>query len=796
MVDRPTELLPPIQSEFGAAPESSGLGREPELLTHSFSRAESNREQPTEWDDEWDDEDDDPDDDPEVTDEERAKRKKKVWRRVRRTIYVLAALFILGPLAAFGIAYMLVDVPTPEEVAAQQSQAVTLQYSDGSEMSKIIPDEGNRTIVQPDDIPEHVKQAAYAAEDASFETNAGFDIKAIFRAAWNQVSGGVGGGSTITQQYIKKATENEEYSYQRKALEVVKAFKMNNEQSKEEIITAYLNTIYFGRGANGVQAAAKAWFNKDIGDVNPSEAALLAGMIQSPGRADDEEYQQQRWKYVIGQMVDKGWLTPQEGKAEFPKIIPAEQARQNLNRAQGPEGLIERQVLRELETKAGMDESQVQTAGLTIKTTIDPKAQRAATEAVNEVMADQPENLKEALVAVNPKTGGVMAYYGGESATGLDYAQSMQEPGSSFKPFDLAAALKMGHGLGETYDGSSPRTIAGTEVSNSEGVDCGECSVATAMERSINTVFVDMAVNTTGTRAVADAAHEAGIPKEINGKKTLEGANGGAPDANIAIGGGLTQVRTIDMASAYATFAAAGEYRTPHLIDEAKNSEGQVVHVGESDAKPAFDQNAEKSKQIAGNVTNSLEPVVPYSSLACPGDWDCAGKTGTHQYVSPDGEKTSQNAKAWMVGYTPSISSAVWVGADQNEPIVDAAGANIYGSGLPGSIWQSFMETYLADKPGEQFEDVEPIGTYAEAGAEYTPESTEPSLPPSTSSAPPPTTSSEARPSRDVAPTSEAEPPPSGEPPPSDDEPPTGGGDDSPPIIGPDRGGSDRGAEP
>ncbi|MQA08527.1 MAG: penicillin-binding protein [Pseudonocardiaceae bacterium] len=736
--DRPTELLPPIPTGFGSAPESSGLGREPELLTHVYNRETSyNDEWDGEWDDEWDewDDDDDPEDD-ELTDEERAKRKKKVWRRARRIMYALAALFILGPIAVFAVLYMIVDVPSPEQVAAQQNQVVTLQYANGKEMSQIIPEEGNRKIVQPEDVPEQVKHAAYAAEDATFESNAGFDISAIMRAGWNQLTGGGGGGSTISQQYIKKATENEEYSLKRKALEVVKSYKMNNELSKREIITAYLNTIYFGRGANGIQAASKAYFNKDdLRQLTKPESALLTGMIQSPGRADDMVYMKQRWNYVMDQMVANKWMTPQERQsAKFPQPISQAERRKNLNRAEGPEGLIEQRVLAELQTEAGLTEDQVQHQGLTIKTTIDPAAQKAAVKAVDEVMNGQPQNLRNALTAIDPKSGGVRAYYGGKDALGLDYAQSLQEPGSSFKPFDLVALLRMNKGLGETYDGSSPRTIAGTEVNNSEGVNCARCTVATAMEKSINTVFVDMAVNTTGTKAVAKAAHDAGIPKMVGDQKLLEGLDGGSPDANIAIGGGRTQVRTIDMAAAYATFAADGQRRKPHFVAEAKNAEGEVVHVGPNQSAPALDSDPERSKQIAGNVTDSLRPVVPYSELSCPGEWDCVGKTGTHQYVDPSGEKTDDNSKAWMVGYTRSISAAVWVGSDKNEPILDSDGSPVYGSGLPGEMWQTFMDAYHANKPPEKFPEVDPIGKYARADEEYqTPTS---SAPPSTSSEP------------------------------------------------------------
>src|SRR5699024_11258288 len=164
--------------------------------------------------------------------------------------------------------YLVVDVPSPESVAEKQSQVVTHKYSDGSLLGKVAPaDGGNRVLLEQHQIPERVKHAVYAAEDASFESNRGFDVTSIMRAAWSQITGGGGGGSTISQQYIKQATGNDAHSYVRKFTEVVKSFKMNNQQSKGEIITGYLNTVYFGRGAYGIQAAAQAYFGKDVDEL-------------------------------------------------------------------------------------------------------------------------------------------------------------------------------------------------------------------------------------------------------------------------------------------------------------------------------------------------------------------------------------------------------------------------------------------------------------------------------------------------------------------------------------------------
>jgi membrane peptidoglycan carboxypeptidase len=628
---------------------------------------------------------------------------------------------ILGPIIAFVIAYQFVDVPAPAEVAASQNQVVTVYYADGSEMTKIIPDGGARTLVGYQDIPDQVRHAVLAAEDATFETNPGFDIGGIARAAFNQLSGGTGGGSTITQQYIKNATSNDQHTLNRKFFEVVKAYKMNNQQSKQDILTAYLNTIYFGRGSNGIQAAAHAYYGTDVQHLTAEQAALIAGMIQRPSDTDDA-FAQKRWNFVMDQMVKNGWLSPYERQsAAFPGPLPRELTKPRT--LQGPDRVIQDRVLDEL-AQHGLPEDQIQRQGMKIFTTIDRRAQESAKKAVSSVMNGQPGNLRQALVAVDPRTGGVKAYVGSTTGLGIDYAIQPQEPGSSFKPFDLVAALEKGHGIGEAYDGSSPRSFSGVTkpIRNSENVQCPfPCGVREAMRRSINTVFFDMVMNVTGTQAVANAAHQAGIPETIGGARTLVGANGGAPDANIAIGGGRTQVRPFDMAAAYATLAADGVRRAPHFVAKAEDARGNVAYQATIQAVSAFDQeNQAHSANIARNVTETLLPIPGASNIDCANSRPCAGKTGTQQF-----NETDQNAKAWMVGYTPSIAAAAWVGADKEEPIVDATGKTIFGSGLPGHIWQQFMNTYLASAKIERFPRARPIGQYEDEAAAIKQENSE-----------------------------------------------------------------------
>ncbi|MFE2755962.1 transglycosylase domain-containing protein [Actinosynnema sp. NPDC059335] len=686
--EEPTDLLPPV---YQTTP------REPELLTHREDEVEL---EPF-YDDEYDEE---------LTEEEaRAVRRKKLWRRVRRTAYVAFGLMLLAPVVAFAIAYQVVEVPNPEAVAADQNKAITILYADGTEMAKIAPDGANRTLVKAEDIPDTIKHAIMAAEDPTFETNPGFDLRSIARAAWYQVTDRESGGSGLTQQYVKKATDKDQETISRKFNEMVIAYKMSQQQDKDAIMTAYLNTIYFGRSAYGIKTAVKEYFGlDDLNQVTYSQAALLAGMIQNPGKSENPTYREDRWNYVMNQLLNFGWIDQQYRTTE-PVAVPIDITEKSG--LSGPRLHIREQVLQEMESeKVNWGQEKSQQLGVTVHTTIDPPKQQAAEDAVREIMGPQPKELRSSLSAIDPQTGAVLAYYAGEDGTGLDYARNtLQEAGSSFKPFDLVAALKAGKGLGSTYDGRSPKKfdLGGTSITIRNASDpsnsCGEkCPIREAMRMSLNTVFYEMVIEI-GTQPVADAAHAAGIPKtvEVQGTKKdlLVNENGGAPNVGIAIGGGEAQVRPFDMASAYATFAARGTYHEPFFISKITNSEGKAVYQHVDVSRQAFDPDPQMNQDIADNVTESLKPVLTYSKIPCAGR-ECAGKTGTHEL--PD--DASQNSKAWMVGYTPSLSASVWVGRDEgNVALKDAKGNPVFGGGLPGQIWKKFMDKALEGTPPEPF---------------------------------------------------------------------------------------------
>ncbi|MCX2948436.1 transglycosylase domain-containing protein [Lentzea sp. NEAU-D7] len=722
--------------------------REPELITHR------------EPDDEFlmagvgdDDDDYEYDDEPELTEEEeRRLRKKKIWKRVRIAAFVSIGLMILGPVIAIAVAYPLVDWPRPNDIAAGQDKTITLLYSDNTEMGKITSPGENRTLLTYEELPESVKQAVMAAEDADFFENPGFDVKAIARAVWIQATGGSSGGSGLTQQYIKKATGQEDATLTRKFTELVKAFKMSNESDHPTILTAYMNTVYFGRGANGMKAAAQVYYNKPMKDLTPSEAALIAGMIQTPSWSEDEEYSKKRWEFVMKQMLQKNWISQADYDArQYPKPLPFEQTQPAS--LEGPLARVSQQVQNEIDSElVGLTMEKAQKVGVTVTTTIDPKMQQAALDAVNSVMAGQDPELRTSLSAIEPQSGAVRAYYPGKDGLkGIDYAKgTIQEAGSSFKPFDLVAALKMGKGIGDTYD-ATPRTIAGIPVRNASNTQCGkECTIKQAMKESLNTVFYDMVAGPqgTGTRAVADAAHAAGIPKVVRvggqEKQTLIGEGGNAPTAGIAIGADSAQVRPFDMASAYATFAARGVYRAPFFVSKIVGPTGDVLYQHVDQPVPAFDPVETKSRDIADNVTETLKEIPAFSKIGCAGNRECAGKTGTHELA----DSLNENSKAWMVGYTPQLSASVWVGKDQgNVAIRNKEGKAIFGSGLPGQMWKKFMDAALAGVQKEAFPKPVPLGNFNPPRKSEPPSAPPSSNNPSTNN-PPPVSSEPTKPSQ------------------------------------------------
>ncbi|WTL36245.1 penicillin-binding protein [Nocardia sp. NBC_01503] len=640
------------------------------------------------------------------------------------------ALFIVAPSTMFLVAYSTVDVPKAGDI--KTNQVATLFMADGtSVLSKVVPPEGNRSDVTIDQIPPHVRNAVIAAEDRDFYTNPGFSISGFARAARDNVMGkaSAGGGSTITQQYVKNAMVGDERSLSRKLHELVISAKMARQWSKDDILTAYLNTIYFGRGAYGIDAASKAYFGKKVSELDVAEGAVLAATIQQPSNLDPEKNPkgaQTRWNYVLDGMVSGGNLSQSErASMQYPAVISGAQAAGDKAMDDGPEGLIKNQVLQELEA-AGISEHELNTEGLQITTTIDAKAQQAVVDSVNKTMDGEPDVLRTAAVSVDPKTGAVRAYYGGSNGRGYDFANAGLPPGSSFKVFGLAENLEMGKPLSTLYD-SGPVTVNGIKITNVANETCGMCTIAEALKRSLNTSFYRMMLDMPGNgpQKIADMAHKLGIPKTIPGVgETLTEPGGGGPNNGIVLG--QYQVRALDMASAYATLAASGMYHAPHFVQKVVTSDGTVL-MERGDV--AGEQRV--SAAVADNVTDAMKPIAAYSrhhNLA--GGRESASKTGTNQLGDTD-----ENRDAWMVGFTPELSTAVWVGTEQGVKLRSASGGMIYGSGLPADIWKGTMDGALEGVPKSKFPKPSSIGGQAGVpswSAPYTAPSTtdSPILPP------------------------------------------------------------------
>ncbi|WP_072805234.1 transglycosylase domain-containing protein [Rhodococcoides yunnanense] len=619
---------------------------------------------------------------------------------------MLVALGLIIPILTFMVAYTVEDVPRPGDI--KTNQVATILASDGtSVLGKVVPPEGNRTDVTIDQIPLHVRNAVLSAEDRDFYSNPGFSITGFGRALRDNVLGrdSAGGGSTITQQYVKNALVGSERTLTRKMRELVISSKMARQWSKDDILAAYLNTIYFGRGAYGIAAASTAYFGKPVEQLSIEEGAVLAATIQQPSGLDPEfnpEGAQSRWDYVLDGMVSQGNLEQAQRAAMlYPQWVPSALA-SNDDTDSGPNGLIKAQVLREL-SDAGVSEQDLNTEGLQITTTIDPVAQAAAIDAVNSNLEDEPSELRTASVSIDPRTGAVKSYYGGADGRGYDFAQSGLQTGSSFKVFGLAAALDQGIPLSQMYD-SSPLTVNGISIGNVEGESCGTCTIAEALKRSLNTSFYRMQLEMdNGPQAIADMAHKLGVAEELPGVgPTLTEAGGVGPNNGIVLG--QYQSRVIDMASAYATLAASGVHHTPHFVQRVVTADGTVL----------LDRGTEAGEQVtsaavADNVTAAMRPIAGYSNSHNLADGrQSAAKTGTAQLGD-----TGDNKDAWMVGYTPSLSTAVWVGTEQGLPLQNSYGGPIYGSGIPSDIWKDTMDGALDGTSNETFPTPEPIAGQA-----------------------------------------------------------------------------------
>ncbi|HEY6739968.1 MAG TPA: transglycosylase domain-containing protein [Actinopolymorphaceae bacterium] len=629
---------------------------------------------------------------------------KKRRRPLRTALIVLGFTFVIGlvgSVAAFAIGYANTKIPDDNELVTSNTSIV--YYSDGKTRLGTFAAQ-NRISVDLADVPKHVQDAVIAAENNTFWTDKGVDPIGIARAALSTAGGSKQGASTITQQYVKNFYLTPERTWKRKINELFITLKVQRELSKETILQRYLNTSFFGRGCWGIQTAAQAYFGKDVKDLSVEEGAVLAAMLKAPSNYDPylndgrTKRLEGRFRWVLANMeemkvVEKGISQT----ARLPKINPL----RNEKKYAGPKGYL-LMAAREAVMDLGYDEQQLERGGLRITTTFDAKAQKALEKAVEKSFPKKKsKGVHVGVASVRPGTGELVAMYGGKDYTKHSYNDALQaqiQPGSTFKAFGLVAALEQGLSLQSRFAGNTPywvgdRHTDADRVVNLDNKDYGRyVDLVKATENSINTAFVDMVENNVGAKKVLDVAVRAGVPENAPGMDQV------VPKAVL----GQASVRPVDMANAYATFAAGGYRAERHLIAKVTDSNGVVKY----EAKPEVEQVFEPD--VVREVTWALQRVVTHGSgkrEASKIDRPAAGKTGTHE------KETS-----WFVGYTPQLSTAVAFYKDEDwdgtkESLVGVGGEKRFTGGeYPARLWATYMKSALEGEPVQDFPPRTKIG--------------------------------------------------------------------------------------
>lgn len=594
----------------------------------------------------------------------RPPRAKPKHRRKKRTIAALglAVLVLVAAVAVVGsVFYASVDLP--ESLDDELSQGSTVYYSDGETVLGELAAE-QRTSVGLDEIADDVENALVAAEDANFYKHPGVDARGVLRAIVNNVKGGdQQGASTLTQQYVGLVADiRGDGSYLRKAREAAMAMKMEEEFSKDEILNHYLNIVYFGRGAYGVEAAAQAFFGSSAAELSTSQAALLVAQIKSPdgpydprdpyGQGGSAEAATERLHYVLDQMVATGRLdqVKRDAITELPETLDPTNDPDGI----GPEGFVTNgYVLREL-ADAGITTDEVLRGGFDIVTTLDPDLHELAVEqsGIREVAA-QDENVAAALTAVEPGTGRVLAYYGGENGAGLDLAADVgHRPGTAFNTVVLAAALDAGIDVWSSeLDGSSPRrfeTYLDAEGEPMDLVNIGgaqefETSLAEAVGQKLDTPVYDIAEGLGGD-AIARTAAALGVERMWDPHDLDEHGVAAAIDPAEAtgfhpdIGIGAYPVTTLDTAVMHATLAT-GQVVEPYFVEAVTGRE-----AGSYEADPVVEEGIDPG--IA------MEASLPLYENAMEYD---------------DFGVTVNASSTWHTGFSGGMSLAVWAGDEKKE---------------------------------------------------------------------------------------------------------------------------------
>ena len=623
-----------------------------------------------------------------------------IFSILKTLLIFISSVMIMAVSVWYGFSGMFAPKNMDEQL--QPDAASEFYDSKGSLIYTTLSEE-RRIPININYIPDHTQKAFIAIEDNRFYDHLGVDFRGTARAVVSTLSGReVQGGSTITQQLAKNAFLTQERTITRKVKEAFLARELEKRYTKDEILEMYLNHIYFGQGAYGVESAARYYFNKEAKDLNIAESATLAAIPKSPNYFnpfENPKASKERQELVIDQMVKYGFITEAQGEAAKKEELKL--ATTAKKREDNPNfyfiDMITQKVIDELGAEA------LYKGGLKVYTTLDSDMQRAAIESLKHLPAPVApfmeekdlEKLKEdehpvayndknkltqpqvALVAIDPNTGHVKAMLGGRGQDKFNRATlSVRQPGSSFKPFVYLTGMANGFTPASIMEDKEEEFDKDWRPRNVTKKWYGKVSLRTAIARSMNIPTIRLA-REVGVRKVVETAQKMGISTlETEGKYT---------DANLsmAIGGLSHGVSPLEMASAYGVFATNGILCKPFALLKITDANGQTLYENETVAKRVMDP-----KPIYSTVDMMKDVLIWGSGGGMGIGRPAAGKTGT----------TDNYVDAWFVGFTPDLSTAVWVGDDNNRTL-----DNMSGSGTPLSIWHDFMIKAHKDIPVSDF---------------------------------------------------------------------------------------------